>query len=150
MLLHLTYVTIAQARYGYTLGKYLFRIEVKRLDGTRLGYGRSAARTITSLWLPMVYAVLGLARKWIPQLDNLAEHAQRSHPDVFTLLVVLTVFIQIMLLLLYAAGLVMAAFQRNKRAFHDYVVGSQVTYRLANPKFAPLPSAGPSCCEGNK
>src|SRR5262249_36263814 len=58
LVLHIAYITVSQAYFGQTLSKYVLRLQVQRLDGTRLGLARSFARTIAAMWLPFWFGFL--------------------------------------------------------------------------------------------
>lgn len=130
LLLHLAYVTWAHARWGQTAGKYLLRLRVRRADGRRLGLGRSLARTVTSLWFPFLTGLVILLTQGGGGLSVAIEQIQLTNVDAFQALVLAVAVSNILLSLLFAAGLALAAFHPGKRAMHDLVVGSEVVYRL--------------------
>ena len=53
-IIHLVHVTVGHVVRGQTIGKYLVRIRVLRADGAKFGWGRSIARTLIALWMPIV------------------------------------------------------------------------------------------------
>ena len=137
MILHLAHVTLGHAYFGQTLAKYFLRIRVVRLDGTRLGLLRSSARTLTSLWLCFVVAGwTALFRGYGALLDTV----ELVRPDQIAQaqqLLVASAISNGMLTLLFGAGLALAAFHKQKRALHDLLVGSVVTYTVGNDRIAP-------------
>jgi uncharacterized RDD family membrane protein YckC len=130
MLLHLGYVTIAHATRGQTAGKYLMNLHVRRGDGHLLGYGRSLARTVASMWLPFFAGMVILLTEGRGGLQVAVRQIQLTDMDAFKGLVLAVALGNVLLSLLYAAGLVLAAFHPEKRAAHDLIVGSEVVYRL--------------------
>ena len=128
--LHLVYVTAATAWRGQTIGKYLFNLEVRRLDGSPLGPLRAVARTIVSLWLPFLAGLTILLTEGHEQLGVVIERMQPTELAAFQTLVVAIAVGNALLSLLFVAGLALAAFHPQKRAAHDLVIGSQVVYRL--------------------
>jgi uncharacterized RDD family membrane protein YckC/tRNA A-37 threonylcarbamoyl transferase component Bud32 len=127
---HLVYVTVAHAWAGQTAGKYLMNLQVRRADGRRLGYGRSTARTLASLWLPFLAGLVILLSEGRSELRLTIERMQPRELDAFQALLLAIVIGNALLTLLYVAGLGLAAFHPQKRAAHDLVVGSEVVYKL--------------------
>lgn len=130
MFAHLAYVTLAHAWRGQTLGKYLMSLTVRRLDGSPLGVGRAAARTVASMWLPFFAGLVILLTEGRGGLAEAVRQIRITDVDAFKGLVLAIVLGNALLSLLYAAGLGLAAFHPQKRAAHDLVVGSEVLYRL--------------------
>ncbi len=128
--LHIAYVTLAHAHGGQTLGKYLLRLRVRRTDGSSLSLGRSVARTVMSLWLPFLVGLVILLTQGTSTLEQIIDHMQPAQLDAFRSLVVAVAIGNLLLTLLWLAGLALAAFHPQKRAAHDLVVGSEVIYRL--------------------
>jgi len=131
----LAYTTYAHHRWGYTLGKYLMNIEVQRTDGQRLELGRSLARTLAALWMPLAVGLVVLLTKGTDELIALIEQLQLQPRELDAVQSFLIAFVigNTLLSLLYFGGLIVAAFHPQKRAVHDLVVGSQVVYRLDAP-----------------
>jgi uncharacterized RDD family membrane protein YckC len=128
--LHLVYITVVHATRGQTLGKYLLNLQVRRMDGGKLGYGASAARTVASMWLPFLVGLVILITQGRGGLELAVQQIQLSDVDAFKGLVFAVLLGNVLLSLLYAAGLALAAFHPQKRAVHDLIVGSEVVYRL--------------------
>lgn len=128
--LHLAYITVVHATRGQTIGKYLLNLQVRRLDGGKLGFGRSAARTVASMWLPFLVGLVILITQGRGGLEVAVHQIQLSDVDAFKGLVFAVLLGNALLSLLYAAGLALAAFHPQKRAAHDLIVGSEVIYRL--------------------
>jgi uncharacterized RDD family membrane protein YckC len=139
IVLYMLYMTAAQAYLGQTAAKYVLRIRVERQDGTRLGLGRSLARLLAATWLPcwigfFMLRTEGFAtfKESVLQLAELGAAKELIMPLVVA---------NVVLAVVYAAGMVMAAVDRQKRAAHDLLVGSRVVYRLGSHKLAVLPAA---------
>jgi uncharacterized RDD family membrane protein YckC len=138
LVLYIAYVTAAHAYYGQTVAKYLLRLQVQQQDGTRLGIGRSLARTVAAMWLPFL---IGLGSIWTQGFGSFEiTVTQLSKLDAARALVVPLLLGNITLALLWTGGLALAAFDRQKRAMHDRLVGSRVVYRLGSPKLEALPA----------
>ena len=130
LVLTLAYVVIGHAVWGQTLAKFFLRIRVTRLDGTPLGWWRSLIRSLASLWFPFLVGGSILYLQGAPELKEAIEQLSPDTPEQLRSLVVGVVVNYFVLSFLYAAGLTLAAFHRQKRAAHDLVVGSIVTYKL--------------------
>ena len=136
LFLHIAYVTVAQAYFGQTAAKYVLRIRVERPDGTRLGLGRSLARVVAAMWLPFWFGIVTLSHGFdafkgsVDQLAHVGAAKELLAPFVMG---------NAFLVLLYLAGLAIAAVDPQKRAAHDRLIGSQVVYRLGSHKLAVLP-----------
>ncbi len=132
--IHLVYVTLAHAYWGCTLPKWALSLRVRRRDGTQLGLVRSAVRTFVSLWLPFFLGAITLKTQGASHLRKLVEQLQPVEADEARSLVLAFAITHGLLTLMYAAGLAMAAFDRERRAFHDLLVGSEVTYALTRKR----------------
>lgn len=130
LFLHLAYVSVAHATRGQTLGKLLMNLRVRRTDGGPLGLGRSLARTVASMWLPFFAGLVILLTEGRGGLQLAIRQIQLTDVDAFKGLVLAVALGNMLLSLLYAAGLALAAFHPEKRAAHDLLVGSEVVYRL--------------------
>jgi uncharacterized RDD family membrane protein YckC len=138
LVVHIAYVTAAHAYFGQTAAKYVLRLQVQQLDGTRLGLKRSLARTVTAMWLPFL---VGLGSIWTQGFGSFELTVkQLSQLDAARALVVPVLLGNVTLALLWGAGLALAAIDRQKRAVHDLIVGSRVVYRLGSPKLEMLPA----------
>jgi uncharacterized RDD family membrane protein YckC len=132
--LMLVYLTVVHAYFGQTVGKRLLRIEVQRTNGARLGLPRAAARTLASMWMPFVVGFMLLMTGGVPLLRSVLERVQPAELQELRTFAVAVAASNGVLTLLYAAGLALAAFHPQKRAAHDLIVGSQVVYRLHEPR----------------
>ncbi|MBK7579177.1 MAG: protein kinase [Myxococcales bacterium] len=130
LFLHLIYVSVAHATRGQSLGKLLMNLQVRRPDGGRLGLGRSAVRTVASMWMPFFAGLVILLTQGRGGLQLAIRQIQITDMDAFRGLVLAVVLGNALLSLLYGAGLALAAFHPEKRAAHDLIVGSEVVYRL--------------------
>ena len=142
LVVYIAAIAVAHGLYGQTLGKYLLRIEVQRLDGGRLGVPRALVRTFAGLWLPFLVGLLILLTQGLRALQG--NVVQLAKIDRFRELIVPIIGSYAVLTLLYVAGFVIAAFHRQKRGAHDMIAGSQVVYRLGSVKgAAPHSTATP-------
>ncbi len=130
LFVHLAYVSVAHATRGQTLGKLLMNLRVRSTDGSSLGFGRSLARTVASMWLPFFAGLVILLTEGRGGLQLAIRQIQLTDVDAFKGLVLAVALGNVLLSLLYAAGLALAAFHPEKRAAHDLLVGSEVVYRL--------------------
>lgn len=140
--LHLVYLTAAHAVFGQTLGKYLLRIQVRRMDGGKLGVKWSLARTVVALWLPFV---LGISVLWTKGFDDLRDNIlQLAQLGTAKSLIGPIVVTNVTLTLLFASGLLLAAVHRQKRAVHDFVAGTEVIFRIPEVKTDAPPPPKPA------
>jgi len=130
MIVHLLLVTAGTALRGQTLGKYLFHLKVTTQSGEKLTWGRAFARTIFSLWMPIVVGLLIFTTHGFDAVITTIEQLRIGELERMQSVIVAMAVSNGFLTLLYAAGLVFAAFHRQKRAMHDLLVGSVVTYQL--------------------
>lgn len=129
---YLTYVVFGHAYFGQTLGKKAMRIEAKRLDGRRLGFVRGLVRTAASLWGPIFLGIIILFTQGISALtDTIGKLAELDEAKALLGPVVATYVLHS---LVYGAGILLAAFNRRHRAFHDYCAGSHVLYKFRAPQ----------------
>ncbi len=131
IIVYLTYAVLAHAYFGQTTGKWALRIEVRRLDGRRLGFLRSLIRTAASLWGPIFLAILILSTQGIVALTS--SIGKLAEIDDARSLLGPIVATYVLHSLLYAGGILLAAFNRRHRAFHDYCAGSHVLYKFRAP-----------------
>jgi uncharacterized RDD family membrane protein YckC/tRNA A-37 threonylcarbamoyl transferase component Bud32 len=130
MILYLAYTTYAHHRWGQTIGKYLLNLTVERVDGQPLELGRSLARTLAALWMPLAVGLVILLTEGTDQLFASIEKLNPRELDAVKSYLVASVVQYAILSLLYFGGLILAAFHPQKRAVHDLVVGTHVVYRL--------------------
>ncbi|MBZ0121712.1 MAG: protein kinase [Sandaracinaceae bacterium] len=131
LLLYLIAVTLAQAWRGQTPGKYFLQIEARRDDGSRLGPVRSIARTLSSLWMPIVTGATIALSAGLPELLQAIDKLGPRHIGGLQSFIVATAISQGVLTLLWLGGLLMSAFHPKRKTLHDLIAGSVVTYRLA-------------------
>lgn len=128
---YLTYAILAHSFFGQTLGKWALRIEVRRLDGRRLGLLRGLVRTAASLWAPIFLAILILSTQGIGALtSSIGKLAELDDAKSLLGPIVATYVLHS---LLYGGGILLAAFNRRHRAFHDFVAGTHVLYKFRAP-----------------
>ena len=130
VVLLLVYMTALHATTGQTLGKFLLRIRVVSLTGGALGWQRAILRTVASLWMPGVVALLLTAISVLERLSG--RFAATYQEELLPVRVGMSAGTGL-LVLLYSGGLMLAAFQRDKRAFHDLFAGSRVVYQMRRP-----------------
>lgn len=128
--IHLGHVTVGHALWGQTLGKHLLRIRVQRADGSRLGWGRSLARTVLSLWMPIALGVAILLTEGFGGLTTTIEQLRFGEMGRVQDVLIAIAVGNGMLSLLYASGLALAAFERKKRTVHDLITDTEVRYTL--------------------
>jgi len=129
-LVHLAAITVAHSLLGQTPGKWLMNVQVRCIDGSKLGLARSLARTLTSLWLPLL---IGLTFVLTAGSSGLAlALSQIRHQDLgaFARLLTGLALGNSLLLALYLAGLVVAFLGKEKRAVHDLLAKTEVVYVL--------------------
>lgn len=131
LVVHLLHVTLAHAFSGQTVAKYFLNIRVASRDGRgAIGLGSSLVRTLVSLWAPMLAGGMILLAQGAPELIETIEHLRPQEFQQVQNLVVAIAISNGFMTLLYASGLVLAAFHPQKRALHDLAAGSVVVYRL--------------------
>jgi uncharacterized RDD family membrane protein YckC len=140
LVLHIVYVTVAQAYFGQTAAKYVLRIRVERHDGTRMGLGRSLARVVAAMWLPFWFGILALSKGLATFEGSVAQLAELGAAKELILPLVMS---NAFLALLYAACMVLAALNREGRAAHDLLLGTRVVYRVGSHALEVLPAAKP-------
>tara|TARA_B100001750_G_scaffold107448_1_gene84923 strand:- start:533 stop:2032 length:1500 start_codon:yes stop_codon:yes gene_type:complete len=130
MILHLVHVTAGHATRGQTLAKYLLKIQVRRTDGHRLGWGRALARTVLSLWMPLVVGMAIFAAYGFDGVVTTIEQLRIGEAGRMQTVILSLALGNGLLSLLYGAGLALAAFHPQKRSVHDLITGTVVRYRL--------------------
>ncbi len=139
LVLFVAAVVAGQAYLGLSAAKYVLHVRVERSDGTRLGLGRSVVRLLALAWLPCWFGFLTLWTQGFATFKGSV--AQLAELGAAKQLVVPILVGNVVLALLYGAGLAIAAVDPQKRAVHDHLVGSRVIYRLGSQKPALLPAA---------
>jgi uncharacterized RDD family membrane protein YckC len=129
LVLHLALVTLLHATRGQTVGKWLMGIEVRSIDGARLGAWRALARTASSVWMPILVAVALIANAGSDGLLQLVEQLKSQDLPGFTSSLLGLALGHALFTALYATGLAVALFDPKKRAAHDLIAGSEVVYR---------------------
>ena len=97
-------------KWGMTLGKRALGMNIVRVDGSPFGYGRATLRWAAAVLLPLVGFTL------------LASALAMILPGV--LRVAAIILLAVVVLMSYF----MAGFRSDKRALHDFIAGSRVTY----------------------
>ncbi len=127
---HVAHIAVGHARWGQTLGKHLLRIRVGRTDGSALGLGRSLSRTVLSLWMPLALGAVILLSEGFGGLTTTIEQLRFGEMGRLQDVLIAIAVGNGVLSLLYAGGLVLAAFDRKKRAVHDLIADTEVRYVL--------------------
>jgi len=130
MILHLAHVTAGHALRGQTLAKYLLKIQVRRTDDGRVGWGRAIARTILSLWMPLVLGLSIFVSYGFDGLVTTIEQLRFGEAGRMQAVILSLALGNGLLSLLYGAGLALAGFHPQKRTVHDLVTGTVVRYKL--------------------
>jgi uncharacterized RDD family membrane protein YckC len=98
---------------------------------------RGLIRTAASLWGPIFLGILILSTQGISALTtSIGKLAELEEAKSLLGPVVATYVLHS---LLYASGIVLAAFNRRHRAFHDFVAGTHVLYKFRAPVAASKP-----------
>src|SRR5262249_30890657 len=124
------YFVAGHAWRGQTVGKWLLKLRVGDEHGQSAGWKRSALRFIVFAWAPMFWA-LTIAILFFVYRDSWEAYQQTQMMPkplfnavfVWALMVAFTGFG-------YLAGFLLAAFHPKKRALHDLVAHTFVTYKL--------------------
>lgn len=113
------YFVLLESLFGWTPGKRVMNLAVRRADGSRASPTRIGVRFLLTFWF--LFAAAGIF--WLHRLrpENWEEFA-RAEPISALLLA--------LLLLLYLLGLLSMAVAHGKRAFHDSLTGTLVIYEL--------------------
>lgn len=140
VIVQFVYVTIGHAYFGRTLPKWMLSMRVTKRDGTRLGLPRALLRTVSSMWLPLYVAVTVLVTQGASNLRLLVEHLEPRQAAEARSIVLAVGISNGILTLLWMAGIAMALFNAERRALHDVLSGSRVTYafrRISMPSPPP-------------
>src|SRR5262249_29779656 len=122
------YLIAMHSLMGWTIGKRLLRLRVADRLGKKLSFGQATLRFLASAWCPILMAIAAAIFR-LANIDieisvkQLLSGSRHMWPAIFALLAMGTTFVA------YLAGLVMAAFHPQKRALHDLLSGSYVTYK---------------------
>ena len=141
LIVYVAIVTVGHGWRGQSPAKYLLGIEVRREDGSRLGFGRALVRTLVSLWMPILTGAMIALTAGVPELLSTIESMRPADLASLQNMLIAMAISQGFLTLLYLAGLAIAVFHPRKKALHDLAVGSVVSYRLA--KDGPRPKGAP-------
>lgn len=130
LVLYLTIVTVGHGWRGQSPVKYLLGIEVTRDDGERIGWLRAAARTLVSLWMPMLAGATIALSAGIPELLESMEGLRAESFDDLQNLLIAAGLSHGFLSVLYVVGLGVALFHPQRKTVHDMVLGTVVVYRM--------------------
>jgi uncharacterized RDD family membrane protein YckC len=129
VMVHLLHITIGHAYWGLSVGKYLMRIRVLRMNGSLMGLRRSIVRTVISLWQPLGSGAFLFATRGKENLLKIVETMQPSAYSEFKQIAIAFAITHFFTTGLYATGLLLAAFHPQKQAVHDILVRTFVVYR---------------------
>jgi len=129
VIVHLLHITIGHAYWGLSVGKYLMRIRVLRMNGQVMGLRRSIVRTVLSLWQPLGSGAFLSMTHGKADLLRIIETMQPSAYSQFKEIAIAFAIAHFFTTGLYATGLVLAAFHPQKQALHDILVRTFVVYR---------------------
>jgi uncharacterized RDD family membrane protein YckC len=119
-----SYFLLFESLLGWTPGKKVLKLVVRKADGRRALPARIGLRFILAHWVFFAAAGVLQALSGIRPEDwrRLGLEFLREHQEVSILLAVLV--------LLYALGLAAIGASRRKRALHDSLTGTAVVYEL--------------------
>lgn len=123
LILYVAYFVVGWWRRGQTVGKWIFRIQVRDLEGGTPSIGKTLARFAVYNAGPL------LAAAFVVSLKLVTGRWPMNLPDDHPMLIALAVgmfFIGI----LVASAFGVAAFRRDRRAVHDLIAGTKVVYKL--------------------
>ena len=129
VVVHLLHITIGHAYWGLSVGKYLMRIRVLRMNGQLMGLRRSIVRTVLSLWQPLGSGAFLSMTHGKADLLRIVETMQPSAYDQFKEIAIAFAVAHFFTTGLYLTGLMLAAFHPQKQALHDILVRTVVVYR---------------------
>ncbi|MGE0791214.1 MAG: protein kinase [Sandaracinaceae bacterium] len=137
LLIYVGIVTVGHAWRGQSPAKYLLGIEVMRDDGSKPGWLRSAARTIVSLWMPILAGGIIALTSGVPELLDTIENLRPDSLDQLQGVLYAMAISHGALTLLYLVGLGVAMFHPARKTLHDFACGTVVVYKLKKPKKKP-------------
>ncbi|HHH27215.1 MAG TPA: hypothetical protein ENK57_02540, partial [Polyangiaceae bacterium] len=130
LLLYLLIVTIGHGWRGQSPVQFLLGIEVRRDDGAPVGWLRGAARTLLSLWMPIIAAVTIALSSGVPELLSTMEGLRAESLEDLQGILIAAGVSHGFLTVIYFVGLVVALFHPETKAVHDMLLGTHVVYRL--------------------
>ncbi|MBX3273560.1 MAG: protein kinase [Sandaracinaceae bacterium] len=139
LVVYLSIVTVGHGWRGQSPVKYLLGIEVVRDDYGKLGWVRAAARTLVSLWMPMLAGATIALSAGIPQLLETMEGLRADSLQDLERLLIAAGLSHGFLTVLYVVGLGVALFHPQRKTVHDMVLGTVVVHRLDRRTIAPRP-----------
>ena len=124
-------------RYGQTVGKWLFRLQVRELDHQLPSLKRCVVRFLVFNWGPLAIALLSLVA-WLA-LPNPSMSFPRGTPpaEVFRQASshVLVIFGYVAISITYLATMaVWTGVRRDRRGLHDRASGTMVVYHLSSSR----------------
>ncbi|MCB9595779.1 MAG: protein kinase [Sandaracinaceae bacterium] len=130
LIIYLSIVTIGHGWRGQSPVKFLLGIEVRRDNGEKLGWLRAAARTLVSLWMPMLAGATLALSSGIPELLETMEGLRAESLADLQNLLLAAALSHGFLSVVYVVGLGVALFHPQNKTVHDMVLGTVVVYRL--------------------
>lgn len=142
---YLAIVTIGVGWRGQSPVKFLLGIEIRRDHGEKVGWIRAAARTVASLWMPILAGATIVLSSGIPELLEHMEGLQADSLSDLQNLLIASGLSHGFLTVLYFVGLGLALFHPEQKTVHDIVAGTIVVYRakhvVAPSSIASTPGA---------
>jgi tRNA A-37 threonylcarbamoyl transferase component Bud32 len=136
--IHLVHVTVGQAYFGQTVGKYVMNVRIQRPGGAPLGLARSLLRVVASLWLIVYFGAVILVTKGPSNARHALEMMQpKEAPHLQHMLIAMMIGNGV-LTLLYLAGLGLGMLDGRRRTFHDLASGAEAVYRLRDETVVEL------------
>jgi uncharacterized RDD family membrane protein YckC len=113
------YFVLLESLFGWTPGKKVMKLAVRKLDGTRALPARIGFRFILTFWL--FFATAGILSLHGTKIEDFR---------VFVATFPTTALLIAVLALLYLLGLASIAVARRKQGFHDSLSGTIVMYEI--------------------
>jgi uncharacterized RDD family membrane protein YckC len=120
MVAYTAYFVLTESLFGWTPGKKMLKLAVRKWDGRRALPARIGLRFVFAHWF--IFAGVGLLLLLVGKEPPAWEPFLREQVPVAILLGVLV--------FLYVLGLVCMAVSRGKRALHDSLTGTLVIYDI--------------------
>jgi uncharacterized RDD family membrane protein YckC/predicted Ser/Thr protein kinase len=129
LLLAVVYFGAGSLWRGQTVGKWLLRLRVTDLGGNPVGWRRALIRLLAFSWGPLIWVLLGALLYYVYRDRYIAFQPGKLTADQLVGPIIWGIVFTITLLG-YVAGFLVAAFHPKKRALHDLLAGTCVTYTL--------------------
>jgi uncharacterized RDD family membrane protein YckC len=127
------YLLLGWWRFGATVGKWLFRLRVRSLEGGRLTLPMACLRVLAIHWAPLAIAGLAVVQFLIFRSWNVNVGGYQGDPGQYLAdngLKLLFGIVYLGLCVAYLVGFAWAGLQTEKLAWHDLASRTQVIYLL--------------------